>query len=342
MYCIVIDWKEKKYRNLIPTVSVIIPSYRSANHIRQCLNGLQAQETDLLFEVIMVDSSDDGTDKIVRDEFTEVRLFHFKNRLSVGEARNKGVEKAKGEIILFLDSDCVARHDWIDKMVAAICTHGADGVGGAMENGTPASITGSAGFYLEFFRFLGFEGKAQRTPFFVGGNSGFKKEIFTALPTYHRYEEDSVGEDFIFNWELKKKGKLLLFLPSVVVKHLNKTGLRKVLSYQYKLGQGAYVYRSRVSPRIIRFLERLPVLSFFIPIAVMPWLGSMILRRNGILAFFKFLILLPLLYGANNVWALGFYRELTSQKFKKPATSDIKRAKPAMKNFRYDRELVIE
>ena len=74
----------------------------------------------------------------------------------------------------------------------------------------------------------------------------------------------------------------------------------------------------------------------------MPWLGSMIFRRNGIGEFFKFLILLPLLYGANNVWALGFYRELTSQKFKKPATSDIKRAKPAMKNFRYDRELVIE
>ena len=222
--------KEKKYRDLIPAVSVIIPSYRSANHIRQCLNGLRAQITDLLFEVIMVDSSDDDTDKIVCDEFPEVKLRHFKNRISVGEARNKGVEKAKGEIILFLDSDCVARHDWIDKMVAAIRTYGANGVGGAMENGTPASITGSAGFYLEFFRFLGFEGKAQRTPFFVGGNSGFKKEIFTALPTYHRYEEDSVGEDFIFNWELRKKGKLLLFLPSVCVKHLNKTGLRKVLS----------------------------------------------------------------------------------------------------------------
>jgi len=334
--------KEKKYTDLIPAVSVIIPSYRSAKHIRQCLNGLQAQKTDLLFEVIMVDSSDDGTDKIVCDEFPEVKLIHFKNRMSVGEARNKGVEKAKGEIVLFLDSDCVARHDWIDKMVAAICTHGADGVGGAMENGTPASITGSAGFYLEFFRFLGFEGTPEKTPFFVGGNSGFKKEIFTTLPTYHRYEEDSVGEDFIFNWELKKKGKLLLFLPSVIVKHLNKTGLRKVLSYQYKLGQGAYVYRSRVSPRIIRFLERLPVLSFFIPIAVMPWLGSMILRRNGIWAFFKFLILLPLLYSANNVWAMGFYRELTNQKLKKSATSNIRGAKPAMKSFRYNKEFVNE
>ena len=313
--------KPKRTIKNIPIVSVVIPSYQSALHIRQCLNAISSQRTGLSHEIIVVDSSHDGTDQIVIKEFPEIILIHFDERLSVGAARNAGVENARGEVVLFLDTDCVPQPDWIDRMYSAIYEFDADGVGGSIANGTPGSISGSIGFYLEFFRFLGFEGKAQSTTFFVGGNSGFKKEIFSALPTYHRYEEDSVGEDFIFNWELEKKGKLLLFLPSVGVTHLNKTGLRKVLRYQYTLGKGAYNYRSHVSPRIIRFFERLPILSFLIPIAVMPWLGSIILRRNGIWEFFKFLILLPLLYGANNVWAMGFYRELTNHKSKKATAS---------------------
>ena len=39
-------------------------------------------------------------------------------------------------------------------MYTAIQSFGADGVGGSVENGTLWSITGSTGFYLEFFRFL--------------------------------------------------------------------------------------------------------------------------------------------------------------------------------------------
>ena len=75
-----------------PDVSVIIPSFKGAPHVRPCLNALMAQITTCAYEVILVDSSQDATHDIVAKEYPDVRLFHFDKRCSVGKARNIGVE----------------------------------------------------------------------------------------------------------------------------------------------------------------------------------------------------------------------------------------------------------
>jgi glycosyltransferase involved in cell wall biosynthesis len=301
--------QERKDKEGGPVVSVVIPSYNSASYIRECLRALRAQRTELPFEVILIDSSDDGTDRIVADEFPEIRLFHFPQRCSVGRARNIGIEKARGEIVLFLDTDCITKPTWIEEMCSAIQRFGADGVCGSLENGTPWNLAGTTGFYLEFFRFLPFDGKPQPTPFLVGGNSGFRREVFRSI----RYHDASVGDDFTLSWQLATQGKRLLFLPAVSVLHLNKTGWRKILGYQYKLGMAACSYRSRTSPNLIRCLEKFSILAFLMPLAVLPWIGFVVLRRRGVLEFLKFTVLLPSLYLANNVWAWGFYQALKNR-----------------------------
>jgi glycosyltransferase involved in cell wall biosynthesis len=293
-----------------PLVSVVIPSYNSARTIRECLSGLSAQRTTVPFEIIVADSSDDGTEQIVSAHFPEVTLLHFDGRRSVGIARNIGIEKARGEIILFLDTDCVPNPEWIDQMVAGISNFAADGVGGSVENGTPWSISGTVGFYLEFFRFLGHAGKPSPTPFLMGGTSGFKRCVLEGT----RYTDRSVGDDFIFGWQQTHLGRRLFFLPSVSVKHINKTGVRTMFRYQYKLGRGACAYRYLVSPGIVRVLKTVPVLVFGIPFAVMPWIGWAVLRTRGVLELLKFTALLPVVFAGNGAWALGFYRELMSRK----------------------------
>ena len=296
----------------VPKVSVILPSYNSAPHIRQCLATIRAQTTKLPFEVILVDSSHDGTDQIVAEEFPEVRLFHFQERCYVGKARNIGVDQARGEIVLFLDTDCIPDPTWIDDMYHGIQNHEADGVGGAVENGTPGNITGSVGFYLEFFRFLAYKGTPNHTPFFMGGNSGFRRDVCRSL----RFNDWRLGgEDFIFTWQLAQRGKTLLFLPSVVVRHMNKTGVRKVLRYQFWLGSGACLYRQTVSPTFKSFLEYVPIAIFLSPPFIMLWISALVLRRRGILEWLKFLRLVPFLFLAHCVWASGFFRELLNQKY---------------------------
>jgi len=289
-----------------PDVSVIIPSFNSAPHIRQCLDALKAQITTCSYEVILVDSSRDGTQDIVAEEYSDVRLFHFDERCSVGKARNIGVEKAKAEIVLFLDTDCVPVSTWLDQMYSALQNHQVVGVGGAVENGTPTDIMGSVGFYLEFFRFLACKGPPHFTSFFMGGNSGFRKSVCQSL----QFSDASVGDDFLFAWNLSHSGKPVLFLPSAIVRHINKTGFRKVLDYQYQLGLGACVYRQTVSPMLSSYMKRLPPAIFLSSIVVLLWIGCLVLKRQTVFEGIKFFLLLPFLLFGHVVWATGFFREI--------------------------------
>jgi glycosyltransferase involved in cell wall biosynthesis len=297
-----------------PVVSIVIPSYNSSQHIKQCLQSLRAQRTELPFEIILVDSSDDGTNLIVEKEFPEVRMFHYQERHYVGPARNIGIEQVKGEIVLFLDTDCIAPINWIDQMYRTIHSKQVDGLGGSIENGTPLSITGSAGFYLEFFRFLPYDDRPYITLFLIGANCGFRKEVFKNARFCDYYDEKRIGEDFYFTWQLSQKGKKLIFIPSISVKHLNRKGLLKVLRYQYKLGLSACCYRYLVSPKIMRHFIKFPFLIFFLPVAIVPWIGSFVLRRLGIIELVKFMTMFPLLYVGNYIWAAGFFRELLIKK----------------------------
>ena len=299
-------------KNRAPLVSVLIPSYNNAGLIRGCLQALLRQKTDVSFEIIVVDSSTDGTEKIVKNEFPGVQIHHFNRRLYVGEARNVGVEKAKGEFVFFVDTDCIVGESWIRQMHQGIIQNGVDGIGGAVENGTPWSISGTIGYYLEFFRFVPHHGRPRSTQYLVGCNSGYRKEVFESAKYYSNYNKERIGEDFVFNWQLMQSGKKVMFDPSVTMKHLNRTGFVNVFRYQYGLGQSAYTYRSRITPDILRPFKRLPILTYLIPFGTMAWIGSTFLRRFRFVELAKFILLLPLLYVANCVWSVGFYHELKS------------------------------
>jgi glycosyltransferase involved in cell wall biosynthesis len=292
--------------SVTPVVSVVMPSFQAAGSIRRAVRALLTQETSISYEVIVVDSSTDGTERIVEDEFPESRVLHFPVRCEVGAARNIGVGAARGEVILFVDADTIPCATWLDQMYHAIREGGADGVSGAMCNGTPWSVTGSIGFYLEFFRFLAHNGQPQPARFLVGGNSGFRREILAGM----QFDDCSVGEDMIFSSSLARKGSRLLFLPRASVLHLNRTGLRTVLGYQRKLGRGAFLYRSQDSPNATRLLLSAPPLVFLMPFAVMLWIGGRILRCGRVTDFLRFVAILPGCFLANLVWAFGFYEAL--------------------------------
>ena len=298
-----------------PAISVVIPSYNSSKYIRKCLSSLRVQKCKMNFEIILVDSSNDGTDKIVSKEFPEVKMIKCKERTFVGSARNIGVEEARGEIILFLDTDCIAPSDWVDRMYRAIKKSNADGVGGALENGTPLSITGTVGYYLEFFRFFpdrrsNYNNKLEKALFLVGANCGFKKILFNKIKYYDGFDETKVGEDFYFCWQLLRQANLILFAPGIFVRHQNKSGLARVMRYQYKFGIGACYYRYHVSKEVMKIFLRIPLLSFLMPFAVIPWIGYFVIKRLGIFELMKYTIMLPLVFIGNFFWAYGFFRQI--------------------------------
>lgn len=94
---------------MITKFSIIIPIYNAEKYLDECLNSILSQDYKE-FEVIMInDGSNDNSDKIcqsycIRD--SRFKLVNQKNS-GVSSARNKGIKLAKGEFIIFIDSDDV-------------------------------------------------------------------------------------------------------------------------------------------------------------------------------------------------------------------------------------------
>jgi glycosyltransferase involved in cell wall biosynthesis len=87
--------------------SIIVPIYNVQKYVINCLKSIEAQE-NMDFEVILVNDGSTDNSKELCEKFIEFKnnfyLFSQENK-GLSAARNTGIEKAKGEYIIFLDSD---------------------------------------------------------------------------------------------------------------------------------------------------------------------------------------------------------------------------------------------
>ena len=90
-----------------PKVSVIIPCFNGRETLPRTLRAVTDQQGVEDFEILVVDSSNDGTEKLVEEQFPRVRLFHREEKTLPGAARNIGVQHSRAPLIAFTDADCV-------------------------------------------------------------------------------------------------------------------------------------------------------------------------------------------------------------------------------------------
>ena len=77
-------------------ISVIIPSYCSQSTIIECIQSLVNQKIEEHFEILVVNSSADDTEEMVKEHFPNVEFVQLEQRVFAGTARNIGIQKARG------------------------------------------------------------------------------------------------------------------------------------------------------------------------------------------------------------------------------------------------------
>lgn len=100
-----------------PLVSIIIPVYNEEKVIRDCLESLSAQSYRPMEIILVDDGSTDKSTQIVKA--FGVTLLE-QNHRGPGLARNLGAKKAKGQILVFVDSDMTFEKDFVGDLVAPI------------------------------------------------------------------------------------------------------------------------------------------------------------------------------------------------------------------------------
>lgn len=291
--------------------SIIIPAYKSRATISACLDALLAQDTDISHEIIVVESSGDGTGDLVREEYPDVRLIESPTRLLSGAARNLGAESASGELFFFIDSDCVAEPRWIEKMRNSIDEYDCSVVSGAMLNGNPEYAISTSGYVMEFSDFFAY-GRPRFVDYLVSGNICYRTEVF------HRYGGFDPNQllyvDLISNKPLALAGEKLLFNPKIAVRHLHRTSPEGFVTHQHGRGQAAAIAR-RKGLLIGASWARYPALAFLAT-------PGLFVRKATVFPY-RFLRAyprevgqlaraLPWFYVGLTVWHCGFLREVIS------------------------------
>lgn len=201
-----------------PFISVVIPVYNGGEDIGRCLDALNGSAYPS-FEIILVDdSSTDDTVEIAGKK--GVRIVELTRRSGPALARNIGVEHAKGEIILFIDSDVEVRGDTIERVALSF-----------KDNPEIAAVFGSyddepadkrfISQYRNLLHHFHHQQLDSEAFSFWTGCGGVRKEVFTKLGGFDhaRYKKPSI-EDIEFGLRAIKRGYRIVLDKELQVKHL--------------------------------------------------------------------------------------------------------------------------
>lgn len=179
-----------------PLISVVIPTFNHEEYIEEAIQSV-LEQTYKNYEIIVVDDgSKDNTRNIIRKFENNIKYIHQKNQ-GPSFARNRGLKKASGGLIAFLDADDVWMKEKLDLQYDMIQQDMSIGIVGCSaydidKNGNIIDQWSSKDFqsHIDFLEELSIRNE------FYGGTSGalIKKECFEKVGLFNEYLH--FGEDW--------------------------------------------------------------------------------------------------------------------------------------------------
>ena len=103
-----------------PSISVIIPHYADLENLDRCLQSLATQTKRPSCEIIVGDNNSPVGASAVAETIASRASLVTETERGAGPARNAAVSVASGEILAFIDADCIADPNWLENGIAAL------------------------------------------------------------------------------------------------------------------------------------------------------------------------------------------------------------------------------
>ncbi|GBD25089.1 Putative mycofactocin biosynthesis glycosyltransferase MftF [bacterium HR30] len=216
-----------------PKISVVICAYNAERTMDACLASLRELRYPNYEVIVVNDGSTDGTEAIAR-RYPEFRLLSQPNK-GLSAARNAGLEAARGEIVAYTDSDCVADPDWLTYLAYKFASSDFAGVGGPNlpppeDSATAAYVAAAPGGPTHV---LLDDEVAEHIP---GCNMAFRKSALEHIGGFDPVHR-AAGDDVDVCWRLQDAGYRIGFSPAAQVWHFRRNTIRAYLKQQMGYGQ---------------------------------------------------------------------------------------------------------
>ncbi|MFQ5859241.1 MAG: lysylphosphatidylglycerol synthase domain-containing protein [Anaerolineae bacterium] len=246
-------------------ISIVIPAHNAAHTIAA---GLQALHNQTLprhqYEIIVVDDgSTDGTAEVVeqslqRQELTAAapntasptnpatvdgqrpvvspaepstvaRLIQ-QPHCGAAAARNAGAQAARGDVIVFLDADCVPAVDWLERLVSPMSMDGVVGTGGRVETRQQGVLPRF--IQLEYDERYDRVARHRCVDFISSATAAYRRNGFQKIGGF---DTTMLGaEDVDLSFRLAEAGHKLVFAPDAIVYHTHPQSLWAYIRRKFK------------------------------------------------------------------------------------------------------------
>lgn len=268
--------------------SIVIVTYNSQRHIRQCLESIFKQDFHN-YEIIVIDNaSRDRTSEIINEYKTRVRIKNNDNNFGFSEGVNMGIFMSMGEYILTLNPDAVLSNNFLSEADNNINKLGNDigMIGTKILKANSEKIIDSTGLILsKSFRFFDRGsgekdlGQYDKNIDILGPCAAaaiYKRDMLDDVKLGGEYFDKDffyLVEDFDIALRAKRKGWRGIYLPDVVCYHeRNGSGM----TYKYRQ---YYAFRNRYF-LIMKNIEVKPSFMFYFVIYDIPRLIFLFLTNS--------------------------------------------------------------
>lgn len=288
------------------SVVVIVKNDRRVDRLLTRLRDLPHPEER---ETVVVDASNGLLDDI-RDRHDDVRWIPFgaESGISIAAQRNAGVREARGDIIVFTDTDCVPDSAWLGTLVAPIRQGLESVVAGRVRSWGRGSV-----YDKHWDQERQMDEYLDEAP---TGNLAFTRDVYERHGGFN--ESMRFGSDVEFSWRLVAAGTRIRFATDAVVYH-DWGDLRAYVRRAFLYGEG----RARLYKELPWARRRLLEGDFYF-VAYAGFLAGLPLTAR--LRPYPLLLLIPLLKNAGSrpfsrvglglVSGIGFLRELVAPTIK--------------------------
>jgi mycofactocin system glycosyltransferase len=221
----------------LPSVSVIIPVHNRPQDLRDCLHAIEGLDypREKLEILVINDASTDETVDVIQEY--SVRSFRMNRPSGPASCRNFAARKAKGEVLAFLDSDCMPSRGWLMDLIGLLARPGMGAVGGYVDGCfrlTSLDLYEKSCSPLNMGQHEKRAGPDSSSFYLPSCNLLVRKDVFLGLGGF---EQDlHVGEDVDFCWRLRKRGYLIQYSTGGRVYHKHRSRLLSMLRRRFDYG----------------------------------------------------------------------------------------------------------
>lgn len=273
--------------------SIIVPVYNRPDEIADLLSSLAAQ-TDKGFETVIVEdgSTVDCRKQCEAFEKEASVSYHYKSNEGRSIARNYGIDRAGGDFLIFVDSDCILPPDYIANLRKALSDNPADCFGGPDAAHDSFSDTQKAINYAmtSFLTTGGIRGGKVSMEKFTPRtfNMGFSRMVYDKVGGFR----EMFSEDIDMSTRIRLAGFRIALFPEVAVFHKRRVDFKKFWRQVHVFGMSRITLQL-LYPGSMKPVHWLPALFTIGAIAMI------------VGAFFCKWLLLPLIIYILALWIWG-------------------------------------